>query len=52
VMAAIGSTCLMKTEEWWSYEVCFNKGVRQFHIQLEVHPDEKTGEVKHFKVSG
>lgn len=28
-MKVINNTCLFKQEEWWTYEICFNKGARQ-----------------------
>lgn len=27
--------CLVKAEDWWTYELCFNKGVRQIRFNLE-----------------
>lgn len=27
----INNTCLFRQEEWWTYELCFNKGIRQYH---------------------
>jgi len=35
VMKQINTTCLAKQEEWWTYELCFNKGVRQVRFNLE-----------------
>ena len=35
VMKLINNTCLMKQEDWWTYEVCFNKGVRQMHFNID-----------------
>ncbi len=50
VMKALNSTCLMKQEEWWTYELCFAKGIRQLRINNEhsVLPD---GTVEQKKVS-
>ena len=25
--------CLIRTKDWWSYELCYGKAVRQFHIE-------------------
>lgn len=27
----LDGVCYYRAEEWWTYELCFNKGVRQFH---------------------
>jgi hypothetical protein len=35
IMKTINSTCLARQEEWWTYELCFNKGVRQVRFNLE-----------------
>jgi hypothetical protein len=35
VMEAITNLCLVRQEEWWTYELCFKHGVRQFHLQTE-----------------
>lgn len=35
VMKGINSTCLIKQEEWWTYELCFNNAVRQVRFNLE-----------------
>lgn len=29
--------CLIRTKDWWSYELCYDKAVRQFHIEGETH---------------
>lgn len=34
-MRHIETVCLVKQEEWWTYEVCFNKGVRQIRFNIE-----------------
>lgn len=35
VMKIINGTCLMKQEDWWTYEVCFSRGVRQMHFNID-----------------
>ena len=35
IMKAINSTCVARQEEWWTYELCFNKGARQVRFNLE-----------------
>ncbi|XP_055956807.1 protein OS-9 [Patella vulgata] len=27
------SACLIKTRDWWSYEFCYKKHIRQFHLE-------------------
>ena len=26
--------CLYRAEDWWTYELCFGKGVRQYHKEV------------------
>jgi hypothetical protein len=49
VMASLNNSCLMRQEDWWTYELCFTKGVRQLRINVEqsVLPD---GSVEQKKV--
>lgn len=35
VMKFINTTCLNKQEDWWTYELCFNSGVRQVRYEIE-----------------
>lgn len=35
LMKRINSTCLSKQEEWWTYELCFNTGIRQVRYEIE-----------------
>ncbi len=41
LMRTLNSSCLMRQEEWWTYELCFSKGIRQLRLNLEqsVLPD-------------
>jgi hypothetical protein len=34
-MKLINSTCVIKQEDWWTYELCFSKGVRQIRFNIE-----------------
>ena len=27
--------CLLRREDWWTYELCVGKGIRQFHVHVE-----------------
>lgn len=42
-MGHVNNTCLFRQEDWWTYELCFNKGIRQYHSQLTAiqQPDGK-----------
>lgn len=35
VVKSLGKNCLYRQEEWWMYEICFNKGIRQMHARSE-----------------
>ena len=35
IMQGIRSVCLSKPENWWTYEVCFNQGIRQVRFDVE-----------------
>lgn len=37
---AAGGKCFYKAEDWWRYEVCYNKHVKQFHSEGETTVDE------------
>lgn len=42
------SPCLTRQEEWWTYEVCFNRSVIQFHAKLvPVVQDESKVNLQH-----
>jgi hypothetical protein len=45
VLNSIINLCLVRQEEWWTYELCFKHGVRQFHLQAETTqtPSTKKG---------
>ena len=29
--------CLMKTKDWWTYEVCYKKIAKQYHLEGSKH---------------
>ena len=29
--------CLLKTKDWWTYEFCYGRTVRQFHMEGMIH---------------
>ncbi len=31
LLSALDSLCLYRIEDWWTYELCYKKHVRQFH---------------------
>lgn len=33
VAAALTSTCQVRHEDWWTYEFCYGKHVRQYHVE-------------------
>ena len=35
-----GGKCFYRAEEWWNYEVCYKKHVKQFHTEGETTVDE------------
>lgn len=35
LMRLLENTCLVRTEDWWTYEVCFSKGIRQVRFNIE-----------------
>ncbi len=37
---ASASTCLYKQEDWWTYELCLNGQLRQYHVGIELTPLE------------
>ncbi len=43
VLGNIVNLCLVRQEEWWTYELCFKHGIRQFHLQAEVTRTQTSG---------
>ena len=41
VMKAVSSSCVVRKEDWWTYEICFGKFARQAHYNNEqvIMPD-------------
>ena len=33
--------CLTRPEDWWTYEICFDKGVKQFHVGFSTTINDK-----------
>lgn len=31
LLGPLGDLCMYRAEDWWTYELCFGKAVRQFH---------------------
>lgn len=29
------SACLYKTKDWWTYEICYNRAIKQYHVENE-----------------
>jgi hypothetical protein len=44
IIEFLNSSCLLRQEDWWSYELCFGKGIRQFHMQIESEMKDERGE--------
>ena len=35
VLQSLSKQCLVRQEGWWTYELCFRTGIRQFHLHAE-----------------
>ena len=35
LMKELNSVCVHRQEDWWTYELCLSKGVRQYHAEAE-----------------
>ena len=43
VLDNLHGKCVTRQEDWWTYELCFGKGVRQYHAQaVPIPTDEKS----------
>ena len=31
VLGALDTLCMYRIEDWWTYELCYKRSVRQFH---------------------
>jgi len=34
-MTHMNTTCMYRQEDWWTYELCFNSGIKQFHSEIK-----------------
>lgn len=39
-MPSTGARCFYRLEDWWTYELCYQKHVRQFHREKDVLTSE------------
>ncbi|KAK9839573.1 hypothetical protein WJX84_007782 [Apatococcus fuscideae] len=40
LLESLSGKCFYRAEEWWNYEVCYKKHVKQFHTEGETTMDE------------
>lgn len=40
LLDTLGTSCFFRVEGWWTYELCYNKHVRQFHQEREAVTSE------------
>ena len=38
LLSVLDSLCMYRIEDWWTYELCYKKHVRQFHKDEKVWP--------------
>lgn len=48
-MSSLKSTCLVHSEGWWTFELCFDRSIRQFHLHQEVTQNGANIEQKQVK---
>ena len=41
VIKEIAPMCMTRVEDWWTYELCFSKEVRQFHVETTMTVDKQ-----------
>ena len=41
IVQQIAPMCMSRVEDWWTYELCFSKEVRQFHVETSVSVDKQ-----------
>jgi len=51
VMNELLSSCMVRQEDWWTYELCFNSGIKQFHVMTETQRQENGAIVQVQKVN-
>jgi hypothetical protein len=50
VVRSILPMCMQRSEEWWTYELCFAKEVKQFHVDASVSIDSSGRRVEQREV--
>lgn len=40
-LALLEGACTVLSRDWWSYEWCHRKEVRQFHLNMPTHPTQE-----------
>lgn len=40
MLSKTGARCFYRLEDWWTYELCYEKHVRQFHREKDVLSSE------------
>ena len=33
LLIPLEGTCLYKTKDWWTYEICYKKSIKQYHVE-------------------
>ena len=51
IVRSILPMCMQRSEEWWTYELCFAKEVKQFHVDVSVSIDSSGRRVEKREVS-
>ena len=51
IMNELLTSCMIRQEDWWTYEVCFNTGIKQFHVSTETQRQENGAIVQVQKVN-
>ncbi len=35
LLSALDTLCLYRIDDWWTYELCYKRHVRQFHKEID-----------------
>mmetsp|Transcript_18304 Transcript_18304/g.24145 ORF Transcript_18304/g.24145 Transcript_18304/m.24145 type:complete len:443 (+) Transcript_18304:126-1454(+) len=46
LLGELQNSCIHRHEGWWSYEFCFQKSIRQYHLETVTHRTKSSGEEK------